>query len=897
MNRTRDSFAVAAGAARLRRRYRAERRFRAYGLAAIGFAILSLCVLLASIVWEARSAFTKHEFDLELLVDPAVVDPTGRRDPQEIRSNVGAFSDLLRGELKSAFPDAADDPVLRRQLYRLVSTLAGDALAEETARNPSSVGAVRRVSAPVSDTADLYLKGLVTPIVETRPTSSFSLSRQGDQLVVTAPSAFAGAFASVAAFLEGEAERAEAQGAAARGALQARRDALAEAETRISAVADADVPTLRSLAARALVGADAERLRLAEAAGGLYAGGDIAALKAAIAAAAIAESRAAAEEADALLARAEKFDRRRVQAEAAGEPSAETRRIQAGAALLAHDRRRVDAMLAARNAERVATMSPDELFGEASLILGRPLAPMGQLAAAQNGEQRLSAMRLINRFEQLAAEAAVRAQTYRVAAIETEAAALRRVSDERAIALIEGGLTPAQSRLRRLQRDRLVLATSGARLADIAAPAADVSSPAAEPDNSADLAGASISDSEFLETEAAAQSGSDFGGEAAIAFALAGADRDDANLRSLLMAIVSRELEDIREDISRLERKADRLAQEAAEKRRIAGSPELPLSELTPSVLVIVGDGAVKASRLTRDSIVGSEIVAMNSADTAPAGDWRIRTLLLPEADRLVTDRQAVWADALKADGRIVRRLNMGLITQADSTYPELAGLAAGLAGSFWIMFVTLVLSMPLGVMAAIYLEEFAPRNRLTDFIEVNINNLAAVPSIVFGLLGAAVFINFLELPRSAPLVGGLVLSLITLPTIIIATRAAIGAVPPSIREGALAVGASLPQTVFHHVLPLAAPGILTGAIIGLARALGETAPLLLIGMVAFVAEPPDSMFDSATALPVLVYKWSAAAERAWQPMTSAAIIVLLVFMFAMNALAVYLRRRLERRW
>jgi phosphate transport system permease protein len=212
-------------------------------------------------------------------------------------------------------------------------------------------------------------------------------------------------------------------------------------------------------------------------------------------------------------------------------------------------------------------------------------------------------------------------------------------------------------------------------------------------------------------------------------------------------------------------------------------------------------------------------------------------------------------------------------------------------------MAVTLLLSLPIGVAAAIYLEEFAPRNRITDFIEVNINNLAAVPSIVFGLLGAAVFINFFDLPRSAPLVGGLVLSLITLPTIIIATRAALGAVPPSIREGALAVGASLPQTVFHHVLPLASPGIMTGAIIGLARALGETAPLLLIGMVAFVAEPPDGPLDSATALPVLVYKWSSSAERAWQPMTSASIIVLLVFMFAMNALAVYLRRRLERRW
>ena len=218
-------------------------------------------------------------------------------------------------------------------------------------------------------------------------------------------------------------------------------------------------------------------------------------------------------------------------------------------------------------------------------------------------------------------------------------------------------------------------------------------------------------------------------------------------------------------------------------------------------------------------------------------------------------------------------------------------------AGSFWTLLVTLALSFPLGVAAAIYLEELAPRGRWTDLIEVNINNLAAVPSIVYGLLGLAVFLGFFGLPRSAPLVGGMVLALMTLPTVIIAARAAIRAVPPSIREAALAVGASPVQTIFHHVLPLAIPGILTGTIIGMARALGETAPLLMIGMVAFIVDVPSGPLDPATALPVQIFLWADSPERAFVARTSAAILVLLAFLVLMNFTAVLLRNRFERRW
>lgn len=232
---------------------------------------------------------------------------------------------------------------------------------------------------------------------------------------------------------------------------------------------------------------------------------------------------------------------------------------------------------------------------------------------------------------------------------------------------------------------------------------------------------------------------------------------------------------------------------------------------------------------------------------------------------------------------------------------PDVAGVKGALYGSILTILVTMLLSVPVGVFAAIYLEEFAPKNRFTDLIEVNINNLAAVPSIVFGLLGLSVFINLFGLPRSAPVLGGLVLSLMTLPTMIIATRAALKAVPPSIREAALGVGASQTQSVFHHVLPLAAPGILTGSIIGLARALGETAPLLMIGMVAFIADPPslspEGLMEPATVMPVQIFLWYDGAERAFEARTAAAILVLLTLMIGLNALAIYLRRRFERRW
>jgi len=251
----------------------------------------------------------------------------------------------------------------------------------------------------------------------------------------------------------------------------------------------------------------------------------------------------------------------------------------------------------------------------------------------------------------------------------------------------------------------------------------------------------------------------------------------------------------------------------------------------------------------------------------------------------------------LAKSGAVEKKFNSILFTNSDSREPELAGIKGAIMGSILTLLVTLVLSFPIAVATAIYLEEFAPRNKFTDFIEVNINNLAAVPSVIFGLLGLAIFINFFGMPRSVPLVGGFVLTLMTLPTIIISSRASIKAVPPSIREAALGMGASKVQTVIHHVLPLAMPGMLTGTIIGMAQALGETAPLLMIGMVAFIVDIPAGITDPATVLPVQIFLWSDSPERAFVEKTSAAIMVLLTFLICMNSLAVWLRKRLERRW
>ena len=288
------------------------------------------------------------------------------------------------------------------------------------------------------------------------------------------------------------------------------------------------------------------------------------------------------------------------------------------------------------------------------------------------------------------------------------------------------------------------------------------------------------------------------------------------------------------------------------------------------------------------------ELTASDDIDQLNKGNYPRH---LPEERRRISDFQLLIYDKLVEDNKIQKTFNTFLFTNGDSRDPELAGVGGSLLGSFFTIIVTLLLSFPIAILASIYLEEFAPKNRITDFIEININNLAAVPSIVFGLLGLGILLGTFDFPRSTPLVAGITLALMTLPRIIIPCRASLKAVPPSIREGALAVGASKVQSVTHHVVPLAIPGTLSGTIIGLAQALGETAPLILIGMVAFVVDLPSSPVDPSASLPVQVYLWSEQAERGFVEKTSATIMILLTFLITMNAFAVYLRQKLERRW
>ena len=314
--------------------------------------------------------------------------------------------------------------------------------------------------------------------------------------------------------------------------------------------------------------------------------------------------------------------------------------------------------------------------------------------------------------------------------------------------------------------------------------------------------------------------------------------------------------------------------------------------------LVSTGAGFALRERLAQNpELLGkSETLWFNADDDV---DTYVKSLSKSEDGFLgrTSEQKAEWIQSLRGSGELEKRFNTTFFTNGDSREPEQAGIRAALVGSLFTLLVTLTLSFPIGVAAAIYLEEFAPKNRWTDLIEVNINNLAAVPSIVFGLLGLAIFINFFEMPRSAPLVGGLVLTLMTLPTIIISSRASLKSVPPSIREAAMGMGASRMQVVLHHVLPLAMPGMLTGAIIGMAQALGETAPLLMIGMVAFIVDVPGGITDPSTVLPVQIFLWADSPERAFVERTSAAIMVLLAVLITMNTCAVWLRKKLERRW
>ncbi len=369
--------------------------------------------------------------------------------------------------------------------------------------------------------------------------------------------------------------------------------------------------------------------------------------------------------------------------------------------------------------------------------------------------------------------------------------------------------------------------------------------------------------------------------------------------RRLTTDITDEERAEYTKQIEVRSQKRDELLAEADALEARADNPTglEELDDRMPSMLMKVGDGWLKMTELGLTGGIARVILPLDDGGQATSADWHYYINDVPEVARKVSDDQIVWLESLREQGAVSSNFNWRFFSAGDSREPELAGIWGAAVGSFWTMLVTFFLAFPIGVLSAIYLEEFAKKNRITDFVEVNINNLAAVPSIVFGLLGLSIFLGVFGVPRSAPLAGGIVLALMTLPTIIIAARASIRAVPPSIRDAALGLGASKMQTSFHHVFPLAMPGILTGTIIGMAQALGETAPLIMIGMVAFIVDVPGGITDSATVLPVQVFRWADFPERAFEARTAAAICVLLVFLVLMNALAVFLRKKFERRW
>lgn len=368
--------------------------------------------------------------------------------------------------------------------------------------------------------------------------------------------------------------------------------------------------------------------------------------------------------------------------------------------------------------------------------------------------------------------------------------------------------------------------------------------------------------------------------------------REAAALRTEITRLKRGSGDSVRERIAELTGQAD-----IFDARGATNGKEVELDNTLPSVLVETNGGLVKIRKFSAQRAEGNAILPLAEEGDVEAGKWSLVRYGTPESRRKNSDLEVAFVEKLAKSGRVENKFNTLFFTAGDSREPELAGIRGALVGSFLTLAVTLLLCVPIGVMAAIYLEEFAPKNRLTTIIEVNINNLAAVPSIVFGLLGLAVFLNFFGMSRSAPVVGGLVLALLVLPTIIIASRAALKAVPPSIKEAAVGVGASHQQAVFHHVLPLAMPGIMTGTIIGMAHALGETAPLLMIGMVAFIVDVPGGILDAATVMPVQIYLWSDLPEQAFKAKTAGAIVVLLGFLFLMNGTAIWLRKRFERRW
>jgi phosphate ABC transporter permease subunit PstA len=926
----------AAQARLLKRRHAAEFRFRAYGVLAIAVAVTALVVLLWTVLSNAGGAFTKHYLTTTVPLDPARIvredTPDRATDPEgfaaEVASNQGGFFRSLQAAFYERYPNAAERP-LRTQMNGMVARLAVQPLAREVAANPDLIGQRIEVRLPVSDDVDLYLKGNVTAQRQIAGGGTVSVSDAvGTVELAAAPGTFAGLLAEVKSDLRARAALEQAGRTQDGLALSRLADDEAEAAARTSALTSATDAEVSAGAERLLARQPVRDVRLARLAGELSMGSETAraALKTELATLLSAAATTARRDAATLERNAARYDRRALQASERGDPRARGKRETATSAAVAADRREAEAAILAERATALAGAEDAtvrlELAAALNFAPGDRLQLLQALAAAQAAGDLVPPPPPVEapvpeapevEVAPVEAPAGPPAEAFPEPAVPLVTAT--RAALEQALARVLGPDVASATReaeLARAQRTRLeatlaALPTTATEhrevLERVLEQLSEIATRAEE--NAAELnariAGLSEMPGDELGTEAEFALGTDLGGPLEVAYTLgAQGSGDAANLRALLLAGQAAQTARLASDRESVEIRRDAREEYVAELLARADNTTgaETLDRDMASYLVSVGGMVVRVETLTSDAATGFVLIPPAPGEAMPNGaNWSVLRIAEAENNRNISDAQIAWTRAMVDAGMIKSGINAELLTKADSNDPELAGALGAVVGSLLTMLVTMLLAVPVGILAAIYLEEFAPRNRLTEIIEININNLAAVPSIVFGLLGLAVFLNFLGLPRSSPLAGGLVLALMTMPTVIIAARAALKAVPPSIREAALGVGASRTQAVFQHVLPLAMPGILTGTIIGMAQALGETAPLLLMGMVAFVAEVPQGLTDSATVLPVLVFQWATRSFRAWEPMTAGAIVLLLVFMILMNALAVVLRRRFERRW
>lgn len=877
---------------RFKKRLAAERRFKLYGQFAIALAIIALATLLFSVLSQSFGAFQQYNVKLPLSISSQKLDPDGYivKNPVALKNRTAVMSDMmfegLSAELGYGPATRMSTPEERKQIRAFLTPLVSGEVLDKLIKNPKLFDTSHTYSVPLSDDLDLYLKGATTRTAKVSGAVSAMNPMTDGTFIFSWTSAQKSRQAKEMITSHLESRRADVERQIISQSLSldkayAEKQIAEDHLTRMAGIGSDDIAKQLN---ETLRGNSAEHIQLAKALGAYDMGSSMQQeeLKAALERYFKKEMKERQKDTKTLLARAKNYHNK---ADARDKREAQDAKTKREEALLA-GYSALNAYFRLYQLEQLRAI-PDQRL-KATAITGEDPAQFGKLAfslsavntpsssVSQAAGELIEARRTILMHQQAQLELILdQFEDFSSSALSYDnSEGDRHFANAKNLGQLRTTLA------QRIERFELSINGLTQQLNEVSAP-------------------------DFSDGDALQLLGSDIGGGHARAYELGAfqVDPDYARIaKASQSALYTQRARAAENDIKSLEASLEGL-QTVEEEIPVwpdttfhADQSYLALDNSFPTALVFIETNAYKVIAVNDAHF---KATPLGYTDPAITDTEKAKLLLVykPQAERNVSDLEISWVTRLTNNNIIKSGFRTRLFTHADSNEPELAGALGAIVGTFFTMMVTMLLAAPLGVLAAIYLEEFAPKNRLTDFIEVNTNNLAAVPSIVFGLLGASVFIGFFGMPRSAPLVGGLVLSLMTLPTIIIASRASLKAVPPSIREAALGLGASRMQAVFHHVLPMATPGMLTGTIIGMARAIGETAPLLLIGMVAFIADTPKSLFDSATVMPVLIYQWSTRAFRAWEPLTAASILILLVFLLAMNILAVYLRSRYERRW